>query len=174
MNLIDWAIKWDVSLDAIADLRKSMIHGPTGAGTMVTGDAVSETGVTKREQLAAAATGGILWRNNVGSTQTECHAPKCKGNIACVRCGQSPDRVRWGLANVSKQMNASVKSSDLIGIKPVIVTGSMTGMVIGQFTARECKRPGWRWTGTEREVAQQRYLEIVTAMGGDAAFTSGE
>jgi len=51
----------------------------------------------------------------------------------------------------------------LIGIKPG-----------GQFVSREVKRPGWRYTGTEREVAQLRWIEIVTALGGDAKFTTGD
>jgi hypothetical protein len=62
------------------------------------------------------------------------------------------------------------KSSDLIGIRPV----SFGGCHFGQFVARECKAPGWEYTGTLREKAQLNFLEFIASMGGDACFCTGE
>jgi hypothetical protein len=67
-------------------------------------------------------------------------------------------------------MNASIKSSDLIGIRPVTLPD---GRIIGQFVAREVKAGSWRYTGTAAEKAQLKFLELVAAMGGDAQFCNG-
>ena len=104
----------------------------------------------------ASAAGGVLWRNNVGAL------PDSRGKW-----------VRYGLANDSAAMNARVKSSDLIGIEPVLITPEMVGSRIGRFIAREIKRPGWRWSGSAREVAQLRYMSLVVQMGGNACFAAG-
>ena len=47
-----------------------------------------------------------------------------------------------------------------------------TGTLIGQFVSRECKHGGWKWTGTEREVAQQNWAALIVSHGGDASFVS--
>jgi len=72
--------------------------------------------------------------------------------------------VRYGLGNDSAQVNAKLKSSDLIGITPV---GG-----VGVFTSYEIKKPGWRYAGTPREVAQLRWLELVVSLGGIGKFIS--
>ncbi len=118
---------------------------------------MDESAVSKHERLKAAQSGILLWRNNVGVFKDERGIP-----------------VRFGLANESSQMNKRIKSSDLIGIKPVLITQDMVGTVIGQFIARETKRTGWKYTGTPREVAQRKFMELVIAAGGDAAFTTGD
>ena len=100
----------------------------------------------------ASRAGCVLWRNNVGAAGA----------------------IRYGLANDSAAMNANIKSSDLIGIEPVIITPDMIGTVIGRFIAREVKRPGWHWTGTDRERAQLRYMQLVCRMGGNACFATSE
>lgn len=107
-------------------------------------------------QLEATERGGILWRNNVGAGTLE------NGSF-----------VRWGLANESKAMNNHNKSSDLIGIMPVYITGDMVGKTIGQFVAREIKRPGWKWGPTKREIAQANYMTLVNTLGGNAMFATG-
>ena len=112
----------------------------------------TEQDLQQRIRAEASRVGAVLWRNNVGAAGP----------------------VRYGLANDSAAMNRHVKSSDLIGLEPVVVTPDMIGSVIGRFVAREVKRPGWRWTGTDREVAQLRFMELVCSLGGNACFTNDE
>jgi hypothetical protein len=81
--------------------------------------------------------------------------------------------VRYGLFNESPQVNKLVKSSDLIGWRTLHVTPAMVGTYVAQFFARECKEPAWQYSGTEREVAQLAFINMVLAAGGDAAFTTG-
>lgn len=103
-----------------------------------------------------AARDGILWRNNVGQLP-----------------GPNGRPVRYGLANDSTAVNQNVKSADLIGIRRVLITPEHVGQVLGVFWSREVKAEGWRFAGTERELAQLRWLELVTAHGGIADFYTG-
>lgn len=97
MNLYEWAIKWGIPIEAIADYRQQVGIDMPAAGST---DG-SEAGTLKRVRLEAAQQGILLWRNNVGVARDE------------------TDRViRYGLANDSAALNKRVKSSDLIGIKP--------------------------------------------------------
>lgn len=118
---------------------------------------MSEATIQKKIRLAYANNGVTLWRNNVGACQD------ASGNF-----------IRYGLANESKQMNDNIKSSDLIGIKPIVITQDMVGATIGQFVAIETKRPGWKYTGTDREKAQLKFIELVKRLGGDAGFCTGD
>lgn len=117
----------------------------------------SEAAVQQQIRITASQRGWRLWRNNVGVLRDERGVP-----------------VRYGLANESAAVNATIKSADLIGIRPVLITQDMVGTVIGQFVSVECKREGWHYTGTKREVAQQRWAEMVRALGGHACFSTGE
>jgi hypothetical protein len=116
-----------------------------------------ESDVQKLVKLEASKKGFPLWRNNVGAVHTN------DGRF-----------IRFGLGNESKRMNACAKSSDLIGIRPLIIRPEHVGITIGQFVAREVKKSDWVYSGTERERAQLTFLEIVTEYGGDAAFCTGE
>lgn len=108
-------------------------------------------------RLAASREGARLWRNNNGAGKLE-----------------NGSYIRWGLANESAAMNSMLKSSDLIGIRPVLVTPEHVGRTLGVFVSREVKRPGWSYRGGPREEAQKRWLDLVASLGGDAAFTTGE
>ncbi len=104
----------------------------------------------------ASRLGCVLWRNNVGALPTS--------------TGQW---MRFGLANDSAQMNRNIKSSDLIGIEPVLITPEMVGSVMGRFIAREMKRSNWVWSGNPQEKAQLAYLNLVNQLGGNGCFATG-
>lgn len=108
-------------------------------------------------RLAARRAGVVLWRNNVGAGKLD------NGSF-----------IRWGLANESKQMNERIKSGDLIGIEPLLITPAHAGLTIGRFVSAEVKAPGWRYRGTPREVAQRAWADLVLSLGGKAIFTTGE
>lgn len=155
MNLYEWAAKWRVPLPALHELQQQMGMRPVTADPA--GDGRSEANVQSRIRLEAAQKGLHLWRNNVG---------------ACV--DENGNHIRYGLANDSKKLNRVIKSSDLIGLRPVLIGPHHVGQVIGQFVAREVKAGDWSYSGTDREQAQRRFIELVAANGGDAAFCNGE
>ncbi len=152
MTLSEWASDWGVPQEALSDLsaRFGLLTPPERSGE-------SEAAIQTRVRLEASRKGARLFRNNVGATQTAEGA-----------------WIRYGLANDSKQMNQHMKSSDLIGIRPVIITPAMVGKTLGLFLAREVKAGNWKYTGTQREAAQLRFLQLIASLGGDACFTNGE
>jgi hypothetical protein len=99
--------------------------------------------------------GYVLWRNNVGALKTP------YGGF-----------LRFGLANESQKMNAALKSSDLVGIKPLLITQDHVGQLLGQFVAFEIKKPGWKFRETPKELAQKRFIDLVNEHGGYAQFVS--
>ena len=153
MKLYQWAQRWNVPIQAIRELEALMgVEPPPVSGPV---EGLSETAVQNRARLKAAKAGEYLWRNNSGVLEDQTGRP-----------------VRYGLANDSARYNKVVKSSDLIGIRAVEIQPEHVGTRIGQFVARECKPQGWVFTGTEREIAQRRFIELVVSLGGDAAFVS--
>ena len=108
-------------------------------------------------RLKASEYGVVLWRNNIG--------------VAMDGYGRA---VRYGLANESSRLNSVIKSSDLIGITPVFINEQMVGKQLGVFTAIEVKLPGWCYNpNNDREVAQNRFIEIIKRKGGIAFFSTG-
>ena len=155
MTLTQWAIRHDVSHVALAELTAMFTAPNTDPSRVIPG--ASEAAVVNNVTLEASRVGARLWRNNVGACKDE------RGRL-----------IRYGLCNVSKQMNEQLKSSDLIGIKPVLITHEHIGSTIGQFVAREVKHGGWSYSGDSHEVAQLRFMELVVGLGGDACFVNSE
>lgn len=116
----------------------------------------SETVVQQQTILEAAYSGIDIWRNNSGA------------------CTDKTGRlIRYGLGNTSAQLNARIKSSDLIGMTPMLVTPAMYGQIVGVFTALECKPSDWHMTPSdERAIAQARFHDIVRKGGGFAGFVT--
>lgn len=105
-------------------------------------------------RLDAAQLGVELWRNNVGAFQDP------SGRL-----------IRYGLCNDSPALAKRVKSSDFIGITPVIVTPDMVGRIVGLFTAVETKASDWAFIPSdERAIAQAAFHDIVKRVGGLAGF----
>lgn len=116
-----------------------------------------EQEVQANVRLLASVLGWRLWRNNLGVLKDSRGVP-----------------IRYGLANDSSVVNKSVKSGDLIGIRPVVITPEMVGRVVGQFVSIECKREGWKYNPNDQhQVAQARWAEIVNKLGGYAIFSVG-
>lgn len=153
MHLGDWAARWGVGPAALADL--------VGVDTSQPAQDVpggSEAAVQARVRVAASRAGLRLWRNNVGAFQDP----------------GSGAMIRFGLANDSAQVNKTLKSADLIGIRPVLIAPAHVGRVIGQFVSLECKHAAWRWGNTERERAQAAWAALVIRLGGEASFITSE
>ena len=152
--LYDWAREEGISLAAIRRLQVRLgTFDPTPAGD----GGRSEAAVQAAVRVRASQLGGVFWRNNLGA--------------AYLKDGTF---LRYGLANDTPAMNKRVKSSDLIGVRPTLVTAEMVGSTVGIFWAREVKAADWRNSGTDRELAQARFIDIVNGMGGDAAFINDE
>jgi hypothetical protein len=151
-SLEAWAMRHHVGLDALVELRALLL--PSDASEAVAG--ASEAAIQTQVRLEASRLGGRLWRNNVGA-----------GVL------QDGSFIRWGLCNDSAQINKVVKSADLCGIMPVLITPEHVGHIVGRFVCREVKAAGWKYRGTDREVAQARWAEMINALGGDARFATG-
>ncbi len=67
------------------------------------------------------------------------------------------------MANDSAQLNAVFKSSDLIGITPVVIEPQDIGRAVGVFTAIECKDGNGRV-----HPGQENFLDHVRRLGGMA------
>jgi hypothetical protein len=78
--------------------------------------------------------------------------------------------VRYGLGNDSKAVNKKLKSSDLIGITPVLITEAHIGCTMGVFTSIEVKEAGWSYHNTQHEQAQSAWINLITGLGGKAGF----
>ena len=149
-----WAVRNHVSAQALGEL--SLIFGLQLSTPFIdAGRSTGESGVQALVRLEAAKKGMRLWRNNVGVLPDENGRP-----------------VRYGLGNDSKNLNKILKSGDLIGWRPVLITPALVGAKIAQFISRECKAPQWSYSGTEREQAQLKWAELINMDGGDAQFVT--
>ncbi len=155
MNVHTWAAKWGLPLEVVRDLQVTLglytPHVPASAESY----GKSEAWVQSMVRIEASQKGLKLFRNNVGALKDT------TGRV-----------VRYGLANDSQAINEAIKSADLVGFRPLVITQAHVGHMLAQFVSRECKEAGWQYTGTEREVAQTNWANMVNAAGGDAAFAS--
>uniref|UniRef100_A0AB39AIZ6 Uncharacterized protein n=1 Tax=Klebsiella phage KpTRp1 TaxID=3236632 RepID=A0AB39AIZ6_9CAUD len=151
-NLLEWQRKHSITGEALADLvTMAGLNAPRSTKD------TPEARVQDEARLLASKMGWRLFRNNCGALKDE------NGRV-----------VRYGLCNDSSTMNKRIKSSDLIGIRPVVITPDMVGSTIGQFVAREVKKAGWKYKGTEHEQAQLAFGTLVIGLGGDFKFWNGE
>ena len=153
MTLKDWQARWGhhVPAQAIAELTAILspvmpLPAPTARHSEAAGAA--------QMRLAAGRAGVPLFRNNSGAMTD-----------------QTGRLIRFGLGNESPALNARWKSSDLIGLLPVLVQPSHVGKTLGVFLAVETKKPGWRLTpGDKRGQAQAAFLQSVRGFGGVGGF----
>lgn len=119
---------------------------------------MKEQAVAQRVELAAANLNILTMRNNVGACQD-----------------QTGRLIRYGLMNTSAAENRRVKSSDYIGITPVVAYVDGIGWTtLGVFTAIETKASDWKFDQMdERAVAQKAFIDIVRSYGGYAGFATG-
>ena len=107
-----------------------------------------ETSISQRIQLEAALYGNAtLLRNNNGATYDK------EGRL-----------IRYGLGHVKP--GQELRSSDLIGWTPVVITPAMVGKTVAIFTAVEVKAEGWKAPTDDRERAQQKFVDLVRNSGG--------
>lgn len=109
-------------------------------------------------QLAAPHQGWDLWRNNRGAL-TDRH-----GRL-----------VRYGLGHEhpDRKDGTDLLSSDLIGIRPVIIQPDMVGKLIGQFVAVEVKDLGWTMKPSDmRAKSQSNFGQLVIQRGGYFQFAT--
>lgn len=156
MNVTQWAIKHGVSAEALQELNIIFGIHDNVIKHNVDLNNQSEKSVQNRERLKASEEGSRLWRNNIGA------AKLADGRF-----------LRWGLCNDSEKINKRIKSSDLIGIKPILIKQEHVGSVIGQFMAIETKPSYWRYSGTDHEIAQLAFIQLISSLGGDARFSNG-
>lgn len=114
---------------------------------------MSEAAIQQQIRLEAARRGTPLLRNNNG---------------ACL--DDTGRMVRFGLGNDSAKISRAFKSSDLIGIWPVVVTPEMVGRTLGVFMAVEVKRPGA--PKDDRYRAQENFGRWVEQHGGFFRFAT--
>lgn len=157
MTYAQWGAQYPQAAQALRQVLGTDTAAPEDS------EGKSEAWAQQRVRLRAAHSGAGAWRNNVGATPAR-----------CLGCGEQQRPIRYGLANDSAKLNAKIKSSDLILAIPRIITPEMVGSKIAQFGSVETKRPGWKYTGTEREIAQAAWLALVASLGGFATFSTGE
>ena len=152
-SLRSWAAKWNVPLAAVQEMEAAF--GTDHPPRLDPSD--HAPGSEARQQSLIVLEGGRqgipLLRNNVGALKDARGVP-----------------VRYGLANETKERNKQLKSSDLIGIRPVLITPAHVGQTIGQFLSLEVKEQGWQFKGDAHENAQLNWHKFVMRFGGESRF----
>ena len=152
-TLLEWQRKHGITAEALADLANIV-----GLDVESSKEGTGENVVQEVARLEASKKGWLLFRNN-------------KGVLPDPKTGRW---IRFGLCNDNPTIGKRLRSSDLIGIRPVVITQDMVGSTIGQFVAREVKKAGWKYKGTEHEKAQLAFGTLIIGLGGDFKFWNGE
>src|ERR1017187_3407273 len=152
--ILQWSARHNIPPHVLNDLLNLMgIVVPDGSPPAHQPGASEASGQNAVRMEAAKRYGSRMFRNNSG-----------------VAIREDGGTVRYGLSNESSQINRIMKSSDLIGITPVICG---CGCKYGVFTAYECKKTGWKFRQSdERAVAQLAFIRLVVSMGGIGRFIS--
>jgi len=123
----------------------------------MTNDSMAETPVQQRVRIRASEMGLLVFRNNSGACYDD------TGRL-----------IRYGLGNDSEQVNRRIKSGDLVGLAPTLITAAHIGQVFGRFINLECKREGWHMVPSDaRAGAQLAFHRLVMQYGGLAGFVTG-
>jgi len=117
----------------------------------------SESNIQAKIRLAASRLGYTLWRNNVGRLWTGQNTQR-GGDRVVIYGNVRP--VNYGLCK---------GSSDLIGLRPVVITQEMVGTTMAQFVAVEVKNNTGRATND-----QKNFLDYVEKNGGLAILARDE
>lgn len=151
-----WAVRHNIPFAALMELH-AMFCPPELLGP-VDPDGRMEDYAQSLIRREAPRRGWALFRNNVGA----------------LKVPESSRFLRFGLANDSAAMNEVIKSGDLIGLRPVLITQAHVGSTIGQFVSIEAKHPGWKpGEDPKREKGQFGWAGLIRSKGGLAVFSTG-
>ena len=114
-----------------------------------------ESDLMRRIQVAACRDPDVrLFRNNVGAAWLGKVQHNMDGSVTI----HQPMRVVYGLGK---------GTSDLIGLRSVVITPEMIGQRVAVFAAVEVKRPGKRGT-----PEQKQFISVVKRLGGLAGIAA--
>ena len=116
---------------------------------------MTESTIQREIMLACSAAGDTIWRNNTGVAWQGSELRKQGRNMLIINARP----VHFGLTK---------GSSDLIGIRPTIITPEMVCQTVAVFLALEVKTPSGRVS-----AAQKTFLAHVNAAGGLARVVRG-
>jgi hypothetical protein len=154
MTFFEWAVSAGLSMEQI---RSYQTHLGTYDERLTDGEGASEASVLARCKVRASKMGGRLWRNNKGAAYL-----------------QDGTFLRYGILNDSKRISDEIKSSDLIGGYPLLITPAMVGTTVCQLWLVECKKEDWHFGADDHDNAQLKFLELGLAMGARATFATSE
>ncbi len=166
--ILAWTRRWNLPQQAVAELMQ-VLGTAVSVQPPVPTTATSEAATQAHRMLRAARRGAWLIRNNSGALTDK------TGRL-----------VRYGLGHSDANTIKVCKSSDLIGIEPVLVTQQHVGTIIGRFVAEEIKHPGWVYLGDRpcickprkplcdycHQRAQMNFIKKIISLGGRASFVT--
>lgn len=165
MNISEWFHRWAPTMPTTAREEFIQILFPH---SFVEREAngPSESAVQADARLIASAEFGTpLWRNNSGAAAM----------INPKRPDDPPRHVRFGLGNDSAKLNEKWKSSDLIGVKPLMIERHHVGRKLGVFTAIEVKETGWTFKPSDKRAkGQATFMNAVAMLGGLSGFAQSK